>query len=90
MATLSYDPDRFCMTNWADEIREKLDALPRDAYGNHTKEQLESIQYTDVQMERWLQKNNENGLYALLAPTTNEDSMDISEEELKVMMHNMI
>ncbi|MFR3808695.1 MAG: P-loop NTPase [Lachnospiraceae bacterium] len=28
MATLSYDPDRFCMTNWADEIREKLDALP--------------------------------------------------------------
>ena len=90
MATLSYDPDRFCMTNWADEIREKLDALPRDAYGNHTKEQLESIQYTDVQMERWLQKNNENGLYALLAPTSNEDSMDISEEELKVMMHNLI
>lgn len=90
MATLSYDPDRFCMTNWADEIREKLDALPRDAYGNHTKEQLESIQYTDVQMERWLQKNNENGLYALLAPTSNEDFMDISEEELKVMMHNLI
>lgn len=90
MATLSYDPDKFCMTNWADEIREELEKLPADASGKHTKEQLHSIQYTTTQMDRWLQKNPENGLYALLAPTSNEDSMDITEEELEVMMHNLI
>lgn len=90
MATLMYDPQKFCMTMWADEIRERLSKLPVNKNGKHSKEQLNSIQYSSTEIMHWLQKNEENGLYALLAPTSNEDSMDISGEELDIMMQNLI
>ena len=75
---------------WADEIRGQLERMPVNKHGRHTKEQLNSIQYSATQIERFLQKNEASGLYALLAPTSNEDSMDISGEELEIMLNNIV
>lgn len=90
MGTLLYDPNKACMTLWADEIRGQLERMPVNKRGRHTKEQLNSIQYSATQIERFLQKNEASGLYALLAPTSNEDSMDISGEELEIMLNNIV
>ena len=90
MGTLLYDPNKACMTLWADEIRGQLERMPVNKHGRHTKEQLNSIQYSATQIERFLQKNEASGLYALLAPTSNEDSMDISGEELEIMLNNIV
>lgn len=78
--TLDYDANRACMTIWAADIRERINAG----------ENPEDINYTEGQISAWLQKNEQTGLYALLAPFTNEDSMDISEIELEVMLRNLV
>lgn len=78
--TLDYDANRACMTIWAADIRERINAG----------ESPEDISYTEGQISAWLQKNEQTGLYALLAPFTNEDSMDISEIELEVMLRNLV
>lgn len=78
--TLSYDPSKACMTLWAADIREKLDSGMSP----------ENIQYTEAQISVFLQRNDRDGLYALLAPITHEDSMDISNVEIDVMMDNLI
>lgn len=88
--TLSFDPNKACMSLWAADIRERLNALPLDVNGMHTQEQLDSIQYTENEISVFLQHNEQDGLYALLAPISNEDSMDISEEEVEIMMDNLI
>ena len=88
--TLSFDPNKACMSLWAADIRERLAALPVDRNGLHTPEQLATIRYTENEVSLFLQHNERDGLYALLAPISNEDSMDISEEEVKVMIDNLI
>ena len=68
-----------CMTAWADDIKERLSSG----------EEPEDITYTERQIEKYLQVNDA-GLYALVAPFTNEDSMDIGEKELEIMLDNLI
>ena len=37
-----------------------------------------------------MQRNEKDGLYALLAPLTNEDSMDITSLQISIMLDNLI
>ena len=77
--TLDYSPKKTCMSYWASDIREML-------AGNQDKE----VVYSQEEIRsQFLQHNDESGLYALLAPFTNEDSMNISEVELRIMLENL-
>ena len=78
--TLSFDPEKSCMTYWAADIQSRLEMGQDPA----------SIQYTAQQMSVFLQKNEKDGLYALLAPLTNEDSMDITSTQITIMLDNLI
>ena len=77
--TLDLSPDGPTMTWWASEIRERIDSG----------ESPEDIRYTRKEIEGFLQVVEKTGLYALLAPLTHEDSMDIGEAELQVMLRNI-
>lgn len=77
---LDFDPDKPCMTLWIADIRARL------ASG----EEADEIEYTSGQISAYLQEKKETGLFALLAPLTNQDSMDITAEELDIMVRNLI
>lgn len=79
MTTLEFDQHGATMTTWADDIKNRI------ARGEHP----EDINYTQKEIEVWLQYKKETGLYALLAPTSNVDSMDIGEDEIRVMVENL-
>ena len=64
---------------WADEIREFL------AEGK----QAEDIEYTRSEIEEWLRKDENTGLYLLVAPVTNEDSSEINGEEMDIILDNL-
>lgn len=78
--TLSYSAEKACMSYWAADIQSQLDLgkAPKD------------IQYTEEQISIYLQQNEKDGLFALLAPFTNEDSMEITEEQIEIMLDNLI
>lgn len=78
--TLSFDAAGANMTTWAEDIRERIKGG----------ENPEDIKYPEARIMTWLQKNEKDGLYALLAPITNADSMDIDEKEIDVMLTNLI
>ena len=79
--TLNLNPRGANMVHWAQDVRERVDRG----------EDPESISYDKRDMEEtWLQQMNETGLYALIAPVVHEDSMDIGETELTVMMRSLI
>lgn len=80
MSTLGFDSDKICMTTWAHDIKERI------ADG----EEPDDIFYTEREIRSFMQKNQDSGLYALLAPLTNEDSMDIDEEEIRIMLKNTV
>lgn len=68
------------MTYWAADIQSRLDSGERP----------EEIQYTEAQISMYLQQNEKDGLYALIAPLTNEDSMDVTETQIQIMLDNLI
>ena len=78
--TLDYSPEKICLTQFAERVREDL-----PAYRNP-----DELVYDKNQIRSFLQKNEETGLYALIAPITNEDSMNISSTELEVILRNLI
>lgn len=85
--TLNYNKDGACMTLWAADIRSRI----------RSGERPENIHYTEGEISKFLQfksydgqKDSNIGLSALLAPLTNEDSMDIEEDEIKVMLDNLV
>jgi len=80
MNTLDFDQHGANMTTWAADIRSRLDRG----------EKPEDIQYTRDRIMVWLQKNEKDGLYALLAPTSNIDSMAIGEKEINIMINNLL
>jgi len=77
---LDFDPKKPCMTHWIADIRNRLT--------DHQKE--EDISYTAGQISEFLQVRKDTGLFALLAPLTNQDSMDIKTEEIEIMVRNLI
>lgn len=78
--TLSFDPEKGCMSYWASEIQSDLDMGKKP----------EDIQYTKERISVYLQKNETDGLYALLAPFTNEDSMNITDTQMEIMLDNLV
>ena len=77
---LDYDPKKACMTHWIADIRSRMEDGERP----------EKIQYTSGQISAYLQEKKDTGLYALLAPLSNQDSMDIKTEEIDVMVRNIL
>lgn len=81
VATLPFDPGKVNMSLWASDIRDRI-ASGEDP-GN--------IWYTEREIkDKWLQRNERDGLYALIAPLTNEDSYEIGETEQQVMLDNLV
>ncbi len=80
MNTLNFDQRGAVMTTWAADIKARLERG----------EKPEDIQYSRDRIMVWLQHKEEDGLYALLAPTSNIDSMDIGEKEINIMLDNLI
>lgn len=80
MSTLGFDSDRICMSSWANDIKERI------ADGEEPAE----ITYSEREIRSFMQKNQDSGLYALLAPLTNEDSMYIDEQEIRIMLRNTV
>ena len=78
--TLDFNPRGTCMTHWASNIKDRM----------RRGETSESINYTQAEIESFLQKKDKDGLYALLAPLTNADSMAITPVEVEVMLRNLI
>lgn len=76
---LDYDPQGITMSEWVDDIREKLQSdMDKD-----------SLQYSREEIETYLQKRSDTGLYALLAPARHNDSVDITAAELEIMLRNL-
>ena len=77
---LELNPRGNNMTTWAAEIQEMLDSgtAPEDI--NFSKNEICS---------NYLQKMEQTGLYALIAPINHEDSMNISADALKIMLRNI-
>ena len=76
---LDYDTKGTTIVAWLDDIRQRMEAG----------EKKETIIYTEGQIQEFLQKKEEIGLYALLAPQNHTDSLDISAEELEIIMKNL-
>lgn len=79
LTTLDFSSEGANMRQWAEEIRIRI----------KRGEAPDSIRYTQSEIEKHLQLMDKTGLYALLAPITLEESMDISEEELQVILRNI-
>ena len=78
--TLSFNPKGANMTTWAADIRDRI----------NSGENPDDINYPFARIQTWLQHNDKDNLYALLAPLTNADSTEISELEIQVMLRNLL
>ena len=78
--TLSLDPRGRSMVHWASDIRERVSRGEDPAAITYDRRDME---------ESWLQVMPDTGLYALIAPVVHEDSMDIGEAEMGVMMRSL-
>ena len=68
------------LTHWTNDVRRKMQAgTPAD-----------QIVYSRAEIEGRLQRVGNSSLYALVAPVTHEDSMDIRSEEPGVILRNII
>lgn len=76
---LDYDLKGPTITLWLDDIRQRIKA-------GETKDQ---IVYTQEEIMGFLQRKEDTGLYALLAPQTHIDSLDVTADELSVIMRNL-
>ena len=75
------DPRGNSMVMWASEI----DDMIKDG------EKPENINFKESEIkENYLQRMDRTGLYALIAPTAHEDSMNISRDALRVMLRNLV
>lgn len=68
------------MSLWAMDIRDRLS----------NGESPEEIEYSKDEIETYLQTLKDTDMYALLAPLSHEESMDIGREELDIMLRNII
>lgn len=76
---LDYSTKGPTITAWIDDIRQRM----------RSGEKKEDIIYTEEQIQEFLQKKEDTGLYALLAPQIHTDSLDISTDELEIIMGNL-
>lgn len=67
------------LLDWIEDIRRRVS----------NGETIENITYTEAEIESFLRKKEETGLYALLAPRMYTDSLDFSSAELEVVMRSL-
>lgn len=67
------------ISDWIDDIRLRTSAG----------EKIGDILYTEREIESFLRKKDETGLYALLAPKMYTDSLDFTSAELEVIMRSL-
>lgn len=81
LPTLNFSPDGPIMTEWAQEIKERI----------NNGENASDIVYSQSEIEQRLQKHSSFvNLYSLVAPLSHPDSMYIGETELSVMLSNIV
>lgn len=81
LPTLNFSPDGPIMTEWAQEIKERI----------NDGENASDIVYSQNEIEQRLQKHSSFvNLYSLVAPLSHPDSMYIGETELSVMLSNIV
>lgn len=78
--TLDFDVNGPCMMDWYSDIEVKAEdgTAPED------------ISYSEEEIMGFLQKKETDGLYALIAPMTNEDSMELEGTHIEIMLRNLI
>jgi MinD-like ATPase involved in chromosome partitioning or flagellar assembly len=81
MTTLALNPKGVCITHWCADIKERIE---RGHDPNTITYDVKDIENT------WLQRMSKTGLYVLTAPVVHEDSMDINDVELSVILRNLI
>ena len=79
LTTLDFRSDGPNMTNWAADIRKRLE----------NGEAADDICYSAREIKAYLQVMDKTGLSALIAPVLHEDSLSISEDELQVMLRSL-
>ena len=79
LTTLDYSQKDRTLIDWATAIDERI----------NNGEDPEKINYSQKEIEVYLQKKEDTGLYALLAPLIHEDSLTIKGEPLSVMLRNI-
>lgn len=72
LSTLNFNPNQANMMDWIADLDKKHKAG----------QEWNAISYDAGQIERFLQKKEESGLYSLIAPITNFDYMKIPSEEI--------
>ena len=80
LSTLNYNPNQANMMDWIADLDKKHKAG----------QDWNAISYDAGQIERFLQKKEESGLYSLIAPITNFDYMKISNEEIVNLCGTML
>ena len=78
-STLGLDSDSKCMFEWTLNIAERIERG----------EDPDRIDYSKKEIYSYLQKVDKSGLYALCAPVKHEESADIEQEELSVILRNL-
>ena len=76
---LDYNLKGPSITDWIDDIRQKMK-------GGKKKD---DIIYSEGEIYEFLQKKEDTGLFALLAPRAHTDSLDITAEELEIIMESL-
>lgn len=77
--TLMLDPSGPNMTEWDADIKARLE----------NGEKPSEIQYSKDEIAKYLQHDEDTGLSILVAPVSNEDSMEFEDDEFPIMVDNL-
>lgn len=80
LSTLNFNPNQVNMMDWIADLDKK----------HKEGQEWNTISYDAGQIERFLQKKEESGLYSLIAPITNFDYMKIPSEEIVNLCGTML
>lgn len=80
LSTLNFNPNQVNMMDWIADLDKK----------HKEGQEWNTISYDAGQIERFLQKKEESGLYSLIAPITNFDYMKIPGEEIVNLCGTML
>lgn len=76
---LDYNMKGKTIEGWVQDIRKRVSCGEAE----------DSLTYTEKEIHDFLQKKEDTGLYALLAPQSHTASLDITSKELQIIMRNL-
>lgn len=85
-STLAVPSNSPNLSYWTEEIQEFLDKGKKPSEIMYSKSDIEEFLYHDKKAS----SSEDTGLYILPAPLTNEDSMEVRSESLKIILDNLI